>query len=65
MMNLFRNRHVQLHDGDTDDSANDSNALLPRSKKTAFRAFLSQMGMICALVGAGSLQPRFRLFSEA
>jgi hypothetical protein len=65
MMKLFRNRHVQLHDGDADDSVNDSNALLPRSKKTAFRAFVSQMGMICALVGAGHSQPRILLCPEA
>ncbi len=58
MMKLFRNRHVQLHDGDADDAVNDSNALLPRSQKTAFRAFLSQLGMICALVGAVHSQPR-------
>ena len=59
MLKLFRHRHFRLHDDTGDatglieysaDGGDSSLALLPNSKKTAFRAFLAQMGMICALV---------------
>ncbi len=63
MLDWFRNRHFQLHD-DADDSAaaDSSRSLLPHSQKTAFRAFMAQMIMICALVSASSVSVMFALF---
>ena len=54
MKKLFgNNRHIQLRD-DADDSvgADSNRALLQHSKKTALRAVLSHIGMICALVSS-------------